>query len=203
MTQNWLRSLRFGLLRPACVCYPIAKTRTWQILHAEIYPSFLRVPPLSAEVKDAAQVRNLATHFAELDEAGHLADLFAGPATLTAAERDVIEREEGWTLGAGASLGSQIRDRQDAAVVGEPAEEKPFAPLVRPEQVLAEPQNRGTKTATDEIVLRPTGLPGTDHGQSVYVLLGGLCDHEYGANGSDIFQRRCPLCQGGRPGLKY
>ena len=44
---------------------------------------------------------------------------------------------------------------------------------------------------------------GPDHGQSVYVLQCGECRHEYGANGSDIFQRRCPACQGGRPGLVY
>ncbi len=38
---------------------------------------------------------------------------------------------------------------------------------------------------------------------TVYVLQCGGCRHEYGANGSDIFQRRCPACQGGRPGLVY
>jgi hypothetical protein len=59
-------------------------------------------------------------------------------------------------------------------------------------------QNRNGQT-----VVRSTGLAGTDHGQSVYVLQCGGCRHEYGANGSDIFQRRCPACQGGRPGLVY
>jgi len=29
------------------------------------------------------------------------------------------------------------------------------------------------------------------------------CGHEYGANGSDIFQRKCPKCQGGKPGIEY
>ena len=48
-----------------------------------------------------------------------------------------------------------------------------------------------------------TGLPGTDHGQSVYVLRCGLCGNEYGSNGSDNFQRKCPECQGGAPGLPY
>ena len=50
-------------------------------------------------------------------------------------------------------------------------------------------------------VVRATGLPGTDHGQSIYVLRCGSCQREYGANGSDLFQRRCPSCQGGKPGL--
>ena len=31
----------------------------------------------------------------------------------------------------------------------------------------------------------------------------GHCAHEYGSNGSDNFQRKCPKCQGGRPGLEH
>lgn len=50
-------------------------------------------------------------------------------------------------------------------------------------------------------VVRTTGLPGTDHRQKVYVLLCTKCGREYGANGSDIHARKCPFCQGGRPGL--
>ena len=46
-----------------------------------------------------------------------------------------------------------------------------------------------------------TGLPGNDHLQRIYVLHCRDCDHRYGCNGSDIFQRRCPNCQQGRPGL--
>jgi len=49
--------------------------------------------------------------------------------------------------------------------------------------------------------LRATGLPGTDHGQSIYELECKLCGERYGANGSDIHLRKCPACQGGRPGL--
>lgn len=50
-------------------------------------------------------------------------------------------------------------------------------------------------------VLGPTGLAGTDHGQKVYVLKCQRCSTEYGANGTDIAQRRCPSCGGGRPGF--
>jgi hypothetical protein len=50
-------------------------------------------------------------------------------------------------------------------------------------------------------VIRQTDLPGTDHFQKVYVLQCEYCETEYGSNGADIFQRRCPKCQGGRPGL--
>lgn len=51
--------------------------------------------------------------------------------------------------------------------------------------------------------IRATGLPGTDHGQSIYVLHCRPCGETYGANGSDIHLRKCPACQGGRPGLDF
>ena len=54
-----------------------------------------------------------------------------------------------------------------------------------------------------QTVIAATGLPGTDHGQYVYVLRCGNCMHEYGSNGSDNFQRKCPECQAGRPGLNW
>lgn len=52
-------------------------------------------------------------------------------------------------------------------------------------------------------VVRPTGRMGTDHNQYVYVLRCRTCGHEYGANGSDIFLRRCPAHDQGRPGLSF
>lgn len=52
-------------------------------------------------------------------------------------------------------------------------------------------------------VVRKTNIRGNDHNQYVYVLRCRACHHEYGANGSDIWQRRCPACNGGAPGLSY
>jgi hypothetical protein len=50
-------------------------------------------------------------------------------------------------------------------------------------------------------VVRKTDLAGNDQGQRVYVLRCGACAHEYGANGSDIWLRRCPKHDGGAPGV--
>lgn len=61
----------------------------------------------------------------------------------------------------------------------------------------------GYRNRNDQIVVRRTDLPGNDHNQRVYVLDCGRCQHRYGANGSDIWQRRCPHCGGGRPGLSF
>lgn len=52
-----------------------------------------------------------------------------------------------------------------------------------------------------QVVVRNTRAPGTDHGQSVYQLGCSHCGHAYGANGSDIHERKCPKCQGGAAGL--
>jgi len=47
------------------------------------------------------------------------------------------------------------------------------------------------------------GVSGNDHGQVSYQLACGDCGHVYGANGTDVFQRRCPNCQGGQPGIEF
>jgi hypothetical protein len=73
-----------------------------EIVVAEVYPSLLKLQAGPGEVKDLAQVRGTAEHFARLDETGKLAALFAPPPGVAA---DVVldaEREEGWILGAGA-----------------------------------------------------------------------------------------------------
>lgn len=61
----------------------------------------------------------------------------------------------------------------------------------------------GYENRNGQVVVRKTDLPGNDRCQYVYVLECGRCGHRYGANGSDIWQRMCPECGGGRPGLGY
>ena len=54
-----------------------------------------------------------------------------------------------------------------------------------------------------QVVIRNTGLRGTDFAQNVYQLGCSICGHIYGSNGSDIHERRCPMHDRGRPGLPY
>ena len=154
-----------------------------------------------ARIKIAVQVRTMAAHYAALDDAGDLSTLFAGPAYLTPKDRETVEREEGWTLG--VLSGQQVQPRLALQPL-------PVSPSIRT-TLTGTPRHRagsGRTTApgyhnrNGQTVVRSTGLAGTDHGQSVYVLQ-CRCRHEYGANGSDIFQRHCPACQGGKPGLVY
>ncbi|WP_309645308.1 cobalamin biosynthesis protein CbiG [Phenylobacterium sp.] len=70
-----------------------------EVVVAEVYPSLYKAQPMPGEIKDQAQVRVTAEHFAKLDEAGKLGAAF-GPSKAAAA--DVVadaEREEGWILG--------------------------------------------------------------------------------------------------------
>ncbi len=70
-----------------------------EVVAAEVYPSLYKAQPGPGEVKDMAQVRATAEHFARLDEAGKLGAAFA-PAGTTPADVVVdAEREEGWILG--------------------------------------------------------------------------------------------------------
>ncbi len=52
-----------------------------------------------------------------------------------------------------------------------------------------------------QVTIRNTDQPGDDHLQYTYQLGCSHCGHNYGANGSDIFERKCPKCQDGKPGL--
>jgi hypothetical protein len=73
--------------------------RDYRIVYVEIYPSLLSIQRAEGEVKDAAQVKTMAGHFAALDDAGVLSALFAGPPHLSPEDRKTIELEEGWALG--------------------------------------------------------------------------------------------------------
>ena len=62
---------------------------------------------------------------------------------------------------------------------------------------------RGYVNRNGQVVIRNTGLRGTDHAQTVYQLGSSICGHFYGANGADIHLRRCPMHDRGAPGLPY
>ena len=61
----------------------------------------------------------------------------------------------------------------------------------------------GFVNRNNQRVINGTDIPGTDHNQVVYILSCLSCGHRYDANGSDIFQRRCPTCGQRRPGLPF
>lgn len=70
------------------------------VLAVEIYPTLYAGASKAGQVKDAAQVRATCEHFARLDEAGKLGELFAPPKDVSPDTIAAVEQEEGWILGA-------------------------------------------------------------------------------------------------------
>ena len=67
---------------------------------------------------------------------------------------------------------------------------------------LAQVMNPGDLNHNSQRVLRFTHAPGTDHDSKIWVLRCGQCNHIYGCNSTDAWERKCPQCQQGRPGLE-
>lgn len=59
----------------------------------------------------------------------------------------------------------------------------------------------GTVNTKSQKVIGETGESGNTAGQRAYEMQCMLCKFKYRANGADVWQRKCPRCQGGRPGL--
>ena len=59
----------------------------------------------------------------------------------------------------------------------------------------------GYRNREGQEVIRKTEREGSAPGQRVFILRCTVCDHEYGSNGCDIYDRLCPKCQDGPPGL--
>ena len=60
----------------------------------------------------------------------------------------------------------------------------------------------GERNRNRQQLLRITDARGTDHHSRVWILKCGACGHIYGCNNTDAFERKCPVCQRGKPGLK-
>jgi hypothetical protein len=70
-----------------------------EVVLAEVYPSLYKAVPAAGEVKDLAQVRVTAEHFARLDETGKLGAAFGPAGPMNPEVHAIAEREEGWVLG--------------------------------------------------------------------------------------------------------
>jgi hypothetical protein len=65
----------------------------------------------------------------------------------------------------------------------------------------------GELSRNSQKLLDKTERAGTDFNSRMWIVRcmrpsgDGTCDHVYGVDGTDFFQRKCPKCQGGEPGL--
>ena len=69
------------------------------VVMAEIYPALVKAKPEKGEVADEAQVRQIARHYADLDEKGTLSAAFSTAKSLSPEQNQHVTEEEGWILG--------------------------------------------------------------------------------------------------------
>lgn len=63
--------------------------------------------------------------------------------------------------------------------------------------------NPGDNNGKDQLYVRDTGQPGTDNMQYVIVVRCLKCKNEYGTNGTNFFQCKCPYCMDGKSNIAF
>ncbi|MDT1063426.1 hypothetical protein RM190_16250 [Paracoccus sp. CPCC 101403] len=181
----WLRRIRAA--RPELYFWPLDG---WSPLLgtsviAEVYPRLWSTAyPVAGRNPDQHDAYSVARWLQEADLDGSLQRALrpfeSGPIDTTA-------RVERWILDVETS---------------EPPKSSPrkLGPAMVPRSA-RETTRTGYLNRNGQEVIQRRDLPGNDHNQKVYVLRCRQCAAVYGANGSDIFQRRCPKCGGGSKGL--
>lgn len=59
----------------------------------------------------------------------------------------------------------------------------------------------GNLNRNRQLLVAQTAWQGSDERQVLWIVQCMPCGHMYGADSADFFQRKCPACQGGPPGL--
>jgi Zn finger protein HypA/HybF involved in hydrogenase expression len=61
----------------------------------------------------------------------------------------------------------------------------------------------GDVNPNEQKLLAKTPFDGTDYNQKIWAVQcqKERCGHVYGVNGSDFHLRKCPKCDGGKPGI--
>ena len=163
---------------------------------AEVYPALWnRSFDRKGHTPDQHDAFSIAAWLSRADHDGRLAKFLAP--NLTPDER-ALAQVEGWILGVPSSIQDAGRNERDSVrpAAGPPIVREKGRPITKTTQP-------GYTNKKGQRVVRGTRVPGNDHNQFVYVMRCLKCAHEYGANGSDIWQRRCPMRDGGAPGLGY
>jgi hypothetical protein len=61
----------------------------------------------------------------------------------------------------------------------------------------------GAVNKNGQVVIHDTGLRGTEQSSRIIQLGCSKCGTFYGANSTHVWERLCPKCQRGKPGLPY
>ena len=190
----WLRFIR-QQVRPHVHFWPFDG---WDIparrsAVAEVYPAlWSRGFAREDRTSDQHDAYSIAAWLSQVDREESLA-AFLRP-NLSQSERRQAQ-VEGWILGvSGTSRGVGRHNPTEAML---PSSSRAQGRAVK------RTTDPGYTNKNDQVVLSQTNKRGNDHNQLVYAMRCLKCGHQYGANGSDIWQRLCPSCGGGAPGLSY
>lgn len=178
----WLRHIR--RVRPQVHFWPFDgwSPAVGTSVIAEAYPRLWSASyPQEDRTADQHDAYSIARWLQEASTTDVLDRALAAPVPDSVAMTGQVE---GWILGSAWPPGDKARTK-----------------VKRNKVTKASTTSPGFINRNRQEVLSCTGLPGTDHNQVVYLLKCHACGAQYRANGSDIFQRRCPECDGGRPGL--
>jgi len=162
---------------------------------AEVYPAlWSRSFAMEGRTPDQHDAYSIAAWLSHADRDGTLTG-FLKP-ELTSPERAVAQ-VEGWILGVPGPIRAGTRRTGPSSSSFENNS-------IRKERTQTmKTTEPGHKSKNEQVVVRNTDKPGNDHNQIAHVLRCIRCQNEYGANRSDIWQRRCPTCHGGAKGLSF
>lgn len=156
----------------------------------EVYPTlWSRDFASEGRTGDQRDASSIVASLSRAEWDGRLGALFKPD--LTPTERSLAQ-VEGWILGV---MSNSARNPGPSAAIGGGG--------AKMRETATPTTKLGYLNKNEQKVVRKTHERGTDHNQWVYVLACGKCGQQYGANGSDIWLRRCPACQGGAPSLSY
>lgn len=97
----------------------------------------------------------------------------------------------------------RVQNQQAVHNVRKNIEQKEKSNIQKEETIIMRQKGNSTETGyvnkNNQRNNGKTDVPGTDYGQWFYDMECLDCGHKYHANGSDVWLRKCPKCQGGRP----
>lgn len=107
----------------------------------------------------------------------------------------------------GVKVGLKLAKKEGWIWVRKPDDQTTVAPNEQAEVLSVESnatgmskhKNPGNRNDNGQITIRETQWPGNDHNAKICILECEKCKFRYGVNGPDIWERKCPNCQDGRP----
>ncbi|MBZ0111816.1 MAG: hypothetical protein K8J08_05105, partial [Thermoanaerobaculia bacterium] len=172
----------------------------------EIYPDGVR--PRGLPKSDLNDALSAALWMAEMDRRGDLASVLTASMPEDQLSRVLVE---GWIAGAGLGPEYALAGPRSISVPKKVNTlSRPAAPPTKRREISSELRTGRTETTRSGYINRNQqrclgthGQPGNHPNQIAYKMECLVCGHIYGANGADVFLRRCPHHDSGALGINF